>query len=158
MDQSTFQITDSASHVERVGQRPGCKEERDSDVEHVAAILKNSYRYEVLLMIGSFRRFFRRSDVDVGAGEKVVSSLAASFFAEGITHPEDVGAFAPRGVLPEGYRTLLVQPEGRRSHSSCTRCVRIKRCSWTKCTTSSGALSKSSVVSSVRCCLAMSST
>ena len=45
------------------------------------------------------RNFLRRCNVDVGAGEKVVSSLAASFLAEGITHREDVGALVPRGAL-----------------------------------------------------------
>ena len=43
--------------------------------------------------------FLRRCDVESGAGEWVVSSLAASFLAEGITHPEDVGTLAPRGAL-----------------------------------------------------------
>ena len=43
--------------------------------------------------------FLRRCDVESGAGEWVVSSLAASFLTEGITHPEDVGPLAPRGAL-----------------------------------------------------------
>ena len=42
---------------------------------------------------------FLRCDVESGAGEWVVSSLAASFLTEGITHPEDVGTLAPRGAL-----------------------------------------------------------
>ena len=37
--------------------------------------------------------------------EQVVSSLAASSFAEDVAHPVDAGAFAPRGVPPEEYRT-----------------------------------------------------
>ena len=43
---------------------------------------------EVLLVQASFRMFFRRCDVVAGPGEKVVSSLAASFLAAGITHPQ----------------------------------------------------------------------
>ena len=49
--------------------------------------------------------FLRRCDVESGAGEWVVSSLAAPFLAEGITHPEDVCTLAPRGAFPEEYRT-----------------------------------------------------
>ena len=44
------------------------------------------------------------------ARETVISSLTASFFAEGIAHPEDAGTLAPRDVLPEEYRTLLLRP------------------------------------------------
>jgi hypothetical protein len=64
VDQSNFKFTDCVSHVERVVQRPGCKEEKDkvtvneekgevsyqavgADVERVAAILKNPSRFEV---------------------------------------------------------------------------------------------------------------
>jgi len=64
VDQSNLKITDCGSHVERVVQRSGCKEERDrvtvneekgevsyceegAGVERVAAILKNPFRYEV---------------------------------------------------------------------------------------------------------------
>ena len=42
----------------------------------------------------------RRCDAEVGAAEKLVSSLAASFFLEGVARLEDVGASAPRGVFP----------------------------------------------------------
>jgi len=64
VDQSNFKITDCGSHVERVVQRLGCKEERDrvtlneeggevsygeegAGVERVVAILKNPLRYEI---------------------------------------------------------------------------------------------------------------
>ena len=52
----------------------------------------------------------RRGDVDAGAGEKVISSLAASSLAEGIAHPELVGACFPYGVLAELHLALLLQP------------------------------------------------
>ena len=62
MDQN-FTINDCASHVERVVQKPGCKEERDregeisygeveADVKRVAAVLKNPFRDKVLLVNG----------------------------------------------------------------------------------------------------------
>ena len=58
------------------------------------------------------REIFRLRDVDAGLVRKVASSLAAPFLAEGVTHTEDVGASAPRGVLPEENRTPVARVGG----------------------------------------------
>ena len=56
----------------------------------------------------------------------MVLSLAASLVAESITHPDDVDASAPRGVLPEETRTLLLQLVGSQGS---TQHVQKERCS-----------------------------
>ena len=70
---------------------------------------------------------FLRFDEDAGVGEKFTSSLAASFLAEGIAHPQGVGASAPHGVLPEEYRTQRLQPAGYQGRSLLEIAVKYSR-------------------------------
>ena len=56
---------------------------------------------------------FLRRDVDAGASGVVMSCFAAKLLAEGIAHPEDVGALAPYGPLPAQYRALSAGSQRR---------------------------------------------